>query len=282
MTGFNVREVITTPAGYRDETTRVFWLQTRSWYADLRVRGEHGMAVVHFRSRTSDGPKTGLAASVRARCVIGADGGLPWHISADLKHFKALTVGKPIIMGRKTWDSLPRKPLVGRMNLVLSRDGSFEPKGAVVCEDFVEALSMAREQAFGREDDDDDQRDAEDRHPVLGVVTEHVLGQEVHRRAQRRANLAALDIVEPHVERCRQVLDALTAATDGVVPYNTADLTVTSTDGKRVARISHGADGKSTVVFGKGAVTDVRREELLALVAGFRRQPGSKRSSNDT
>jgi ParB family chromosome partitioning protein len=81
-----------------------------------------------------------------------------------------------------------------------------------------------------------------------------------------RARAIALKKLGP-----RQVLDALTAATDGVVPYNTADLTVTSTDGKRVARISHGADGKSTVVFGKGAVTDVRREELLALVAGFLR-----------
>lgn len=53
----------------------------------------------------------------------------------------------PIIMGRKTWDSLPRKPLPGRMNVVLSRDGSFEPAQAVVCESFMEAVQMAREQA---------------------------------------------------------------------------------------------------------------------------------------
>jgi dihydrofolate reductase len=50
-------------------------------------------------------------------------------------------------MGRKTWDSLPRKPLPGRMNIVLTRDGSFEPEGAVVCERFEEAVSIAREQA---------------------------------------------------------------------------------------------------------------------------------------
>ncbi|HEX4741957.1 MAG TPA: dihydrofolate reductase, partial [Caulobacteraceae bacterium] len=49
--------------------------------------------------------------------------------------------------GRKTWDSLPRRPLPGRTNIVLSRDGTFEPKGAVVCEDFSEALQIAREQA---------------------------------------------------------------------------------------------------------------------------------------
>lgn len=56
-------------------------------------------------------------------------------------------MGKPVIMGRKTWDSLPRKPLIGRTNIVLSKDGSFEPQGAVVCEDFAEAVSIAREQA---------------------------------------------------------------------------------------------------------------------------------------
>jgi thymidylate synthase len=62
-----------------------------------------------------------------ANGVIGRDGDLPWRLKSDLALFKANTLGKPIIMGRKTWDSLPRKPLPGRMNLVLSRDGSFEP-----------------------------------------------------------------------------------------------------------------------------------------------------------
>lgn len=79
--------------------------------------------------------------------VIGLAGALPWRIPSDLKLFKALTLGKPVIMGRNTWLSLPRRPLPGRLNLVLSRDGSFEPDQAVVCEDFVEALAIAREQA---------------------------------------------------------------------------------------------------------------------------------------
>ena len=79
--------------------------------------------------------------------VIGKEGGLPWRLKTDLKHFKALTLGKPVIMGRKTWESLRRTPLVGRLNLVLTRDGSFEADGAVVCEDFSEAISIAREQA---------------------------------------------------------------------------------------------------------------------------------------
>jgi dihydrofolate reductase len=82
-----------------------------------------------------------------ANGVIGRDGDLPWRLKSDLALFKANTLGKPIIMGRKTWDSLPRKPLPGRMNVVLSRDGSFEPGQAVVCESFMEAVQMAREQA---------------------------------------------------------------------------------------------------------------------------------------
>jgi dihydrofolate reductase len=79
--------------------------------------------------------------------VIGRDNDLPWRLKSDLAIFKACTMGKPVIMGRKTWDSLPRKPLPGRMNIVLSQDGSFEPPQAVVCESFLEALQMAKEQA---------------------------------------------------------------------------------------------------------------------------------------
>jgi dihydrofolate reductase len=79
--------------------------------------------------------------------VIGRDGGLPWRLRSDLQLFKANTLGKPILMGRKTWDSLPRKPLPGRLNLVLSRDLKFEAAGAVVSENFSEALGIAREQA---------------------------------------------------------------------------------------------------------------------------------------
>lgn len=79
--------------------------------------------------------------------VIGRGGTLPWRLKSDLAWFKASTLGKPIIMGRKTWDSLPKKPLPGRTNIVLSRDGSFEPQGALFCETFSEAAGIAREQA---------------------------------------------------------------------------------------------------------------------------------------
>lgn len=79
--------------------------------------------------------------------VIGRDGDLPWRLRSDLQRFKQITMGKPCIMGRKTWDSLPLRPLPGRLNLVLTRDSSFEATGAVACESFSEAVEIAAEQA---------------------------------------------------------------------------------------------------------------------------------------
>jgi dihydrofolate reductase len=79
--------------------------------------------------------------------VIGRDGDLPWRLRSDLQRFKAITVGKPCVMGRATWESLPLKPLPGRLNIVLTRDESYTAKGAVVVHSLTEALEMAREQA---------------------------------------------------------------------------------------------------------------------------------------
>lgn len=65
--------------------------------------------------------KISLVVAMSTNGVIGRNGGLPWHLPGDLKRFKELTLGKPILMGRKTWESLPRRPLPGRDNLVVSR-----------------------------------------------------------------------------------------------------------------------------------------------------------------
>jgi dihydrofolate reductase len=75
--------------------------------------------------------------------VIGDRGAIPWRIPADMRRFKALTMGKPIVMGRKTWDSFPKKPLPGRTNIVITRDKSFAAAGAVVVHSFDEALARA-------------------------------------------------------------------------------------------------------------------------------------------
>ncbi|MDE2134371.1 MAG: dihydrofolate reductase [Alphaproteobacteria bacterium] len=79
--------------------------------------------------------------------VIGDKGGLPWRLPEDLRRFKSLTLGKPCIMGRKTWQSLPKKPLPGRTNIVVTRDRTFVAEGAVVVPTFEDAIARAeREQ----------------------------------------------------------------------------------------------------------------------------------------
>lgn len=72
--------------------------------------------------------------------VIGKDGAIPWRIAGEQRRFKDLTMGKPVVMGRKTWDSLPRKPLPGRENIVVTRDPSFRADGARVERDLAAVL----------------------------------------------------------------------------------------------------------------------------------------------
>src|SRR5262249_36249362 len=72
-------------------------------------------------------------------------GKLPWRISSDLKRFKAITLGKPVIMGRKTWESLPKRPLPGRVNIVITRDERYEARGALVATSIAEAMACARQ-----------------------------------------------------------------------------------------------------------------------------------------
>jgi dihydrofolate reductase len=91
-----------------------------------------------------------LAAGPIARArngVIGKDGKLPWRLRSDLAIFKAVTLGKPVIMGRKTYESLPGGALKGRTNIVLTRERGYEGRGILVCEDFAEAVQIGREQA---------------------------------------------------------------------------------------------------------------------------------------
>jgi dihydrofolate reductase len=78
--------------------------------------------------------------------VIGANGRIPWRIPEDMQHFKRLTLGKPCIMGRKTWESLPKKPLVDRTNIVVTRDRAFAADGALVAHTFDEAVKIAEKE----------------------------------------------------------------------------------------------------------------------------------------
>jgi dihydrofolate reductase len=84
-----------------------------------------------------------LVVAVAENGVIGNGGKIPWRIAGDMRHFKSVTLGKPCIMGRKTWDSLPNKPLPGRTNIVVTRDSSFEAPGTVVVHSLDEAVLRA-------------------------------------------------------------------------------------------------------------------------------------------
>lgn len=79
--------------------------------------------------------------------VIGREGGLPWHVSSDLKLFKEITLGKPVIMGRRTWESLPRQPLPGRRNIVITRRADFVAESAELVHSVDEALAVCAGEA---------------------------------------------------------------------------------------------------------------------------------------
>lgn len=87
-----------------------------------------------------------LIAALGQNRVIGVDNSMPWHLPADFKYFKATTLGKPIIMGRKTWDSLGR-PLPGRLNLVVTRQKDLTLEGAEVFTSLADAIARAEEWA---------------------------------------------------------------------------------------------------------------------------------------
>jgi dihydrofolate reductase len=90
--------------------------------------------------------KISVIVAMAANRVIGHENRLPWHLPADLKHFKATTLGKPVVMGRRTWESIGR-PLPGRTNIVITRDTAYTAEGCVVVHSLDEAIRAAGEAA---------------------------------------------------------------------------------------------------------------------------------------
>lgn len=142
-----------------------------------------------------------IVVAISANGVIGRDGGLPWHLPSDLKRFKALTLGKPVVMGRKTWESIGR-PLPGRPNIVISRKADFEAAGAIVVPSLEAALAAGRQQAA-----------------VLGVDEVCIIGGgEIYRQA--------LDVADTlHITQVSAVIDGDTTfpAVDLALFEKTAD-----------------------------------------------------------
>jgi dihydrofolate reductase len=93
--------------------------------------------------------QVGLVFARAANGVIGRDGGLPWHLPEDLAHFKAITLGAPVIMGRKTWDSLPPRfrPLPGRRNIVVTRQADWAATGAERAGSLEQAIALCHDAA---------------------------------------------------------------------------------------------------------------------------------------
>lgn len=98
----------------------------------------------------TDQPRIALILARAKNGVIGADGGLPWRLPADMRHFKDITLNKPVIMGRKTWESLP-KPLVDRLNIVITRNTAYAAAGAQVAPNVEAAIEVAKKEMPGRE-----------------------------------------------------------------------------------------------------------------------------------
>ena len=95
------------------------------------------------------GPEIVLIAAVADNGVIGSGGAIPWRLKTDQQRLKAMTIGKPVVMGRKTFVSL-RRPLPGRTNIVVTRDADFRAAGAVVTTSFADARAVATGDALRR------------------------------------------------------------------------------------------------------------------------------------
>jgi dihydrofolate reductase len=113
--------------------------------SDVRQAGEP-------RAARATAPALVLIAAVADNGVIGQGGGLPWRLKSDLRNFRAVTLGKPVVMGRKTYLSIGR-PLPGRTNIVVSRNRNFAAPGVVVAPSIEAALAAARGDALRRSAD---------------------------------------------------------------------------------------------------------------------------------
>lgn len=87
-------------------------------------------------------PQIAIIVAMDINHAIGIKGDMPWRLSADLKRFKQITMGHPVVMGRKTFESLPGGPLPGRRNIVVSRNKSYNPDGAIVVDSPDKAISL--------------------------------------------------------------------------------------------------------------------------------------------
>lgn len=94
-------------------------------------------------------PEIVFVVAIAENGVIGANSAMPWRLRSDMQRFKAITIGKPVVMGRKTFESLPR-PLPGRTNIVVTRDTAYRAAGAIVTHSLADARAIATGDALRR------------------------------------------------------------------------------------------------------------------------------------
>jgi dihydrofolate reductase len=133
--------------------------------------------------RESDSLPVSIVVAVADNGVIGRGNALPWDLPDDLQHFKRTTMGRPIVMGRKTFESIGR-PLPGRLNIILTRDPSWTASGVSVASSIEQAIDLAEGQAF---------IDGADSVMVIG-------GAEVYRQALPFASRAFVTRVHGHID----------------------------------------------------------------------------------
>ena len=141
--------------------------------------------------------------------VIGAGNAMPWRLKSDMARFKALTIGKPVVMGRKTFDSLPRRPLPARTNIVITRDADYRAHGTIVTTSSADAGAVALGDALRRS------------------VTEIVVigGAEIFRQWLDRAD--RLEVTEVHLR-----------------PEGDTHFDIDKAEWDEVARVRHPAGGE--------------------------------------
>ena len=137
-------------------------------------------------------PEIVLIVAVADNGVIGAHGTIPWRLKTDQARLKAMTIGKPVVMGRKTFVSL-RRPLSGRTNIVITRDPAFRAAGAVVTTSFEEACAVARGDALRRSVDEIAVIGGAEIYARWMPCADRLEITEVHVRPEGDTHFAALD-----------------------------------------------------------------------------------------
>jgi dihydrofolate reductase len=133
-----------------------------------------------------------VLAAVAENGVIGRGNALPWRLKSDMAHFRALTMGKPVMMGRKTYLSIG-KPLKGRTTIVVSRDRAFAAPGIVVAQNLDAALAAARGDALRRAADSIIVAGGADLYAQVLPLAARLCITEVHKRVEGDAHFPAID-----------------------------------------------------------------------------------------